>query len=943
MTITADRTPITEGETASFTLTVSTPAPDGGLAVEVALSEEGEGDFTDTLPESRTVTVPAGDLTVTVSVATLDDAVDESDGRIVAQVQPQPGHCLLGGRPGHGGGGGAGRRPAECDDHRGPHTPITEGETASFTVTVSTPAPDGGLDVEVALSEEGEGDFTDTLPETRTVTVPAGQSTASVSVPTLDDTVDEPDGAIVARVVERATVYTVGDPGTAEVVVQDTDLPAVTITADRTPITEGETASFTVTVSTPAPDGGLAVDVALSEEGEGDFTDTLPESRPVTVPAGQRTATASVKTVDDGVVEDNGKIVARVNSTPGTYAVGTPDEAEVVVKDAGEREQRIDPNPIVPPTVTVTADRTPITEGETASFTVSVSTPAPVGGLVVEVALSEEGGGGFTDSLPETRTVTVPPGQQTVSVRVPTIDDAVDEPDGAIVARVAEQATAYTVGDPGTAEVVVQDTDLPAVTIEADRTPIVEGETASFTEGEIVWFTLTVSIPAPAGGLVLDVALREEGGGDFTDTLPEARTVKVPAGQQTVSVSVTTIDDSVDEPDGRIVARVQPRPGVFVVGDPGAAEVVVQDNDEPRVTITADRSPITEGETASFTVTLSDRAPAGGLVVDVALSEEGGGDFTDALPETRTLFVSAGGRTALVRAETVDDRRDENDGKIVARIERAGHYALGNPGDAEVRVKDNDELAQDDPTATIIEQVIPRVGRTVAGIVTRAIDCRRYSRFAEDHATVGGLAVQPRAHATEEGPIAMSHPDAAAWTRDGRRDETGMSADEVLQTSSFAMTTPDREDDTGMAWWAEGAVAGFTGRYEALAMHGDVVSGVAGIEHLERDRRSGIAVARSIGDVEYSLPSFGSGTAHSSLTSLHPYVCWFPSDDTWMWGMLGYGWGVTSLSGAVTVEELDTSMRMGAFGITVELLTLESRELVWKASAFAVSMRIDEA
>ena len=938
VTVTADRTPITEGETASFTVTVSTPAPDGGLAVEVALSEEGGGDFTDSLPDTRSVTVPAGQSTASVSVATIDDAVDEPDGAIVARVVERATVYTV---------GDPGTAEVVVQDADLPsvtltadRTPITEGETASFTVTVSTPAPDGGLDVEVALSEEGEGDFTDTLPETRTVTVPAGQSTASVSVPTLDDTVDEPDGTIIARVVERATVYTVGDPGTAEVVVQDTDLPAVTITADRTPITEGETASFTVTVSTPAPDGGLAVDVALSEEG--DFTDTLPESRPVTVPAGQRTATASVKTVDDGVVEDNGKIVARVNSTPGTYAVGTPDEAEVVVKDAGEREQRIDPNPIVPPTVTVTADRTPITEGETASFTVSVSTPAPVGGLVVEVALSEEGGGGFTDSLPETRTVTVPPGQQTVSVRVPTIDDAVDEPDGAILARVAEQATAYTVGDPGTAEVVVQDTDLPAVTIEADRTPVVEGETASFTEGEIVWFTLTVSIPAPAGGLVLDVALREEGGGDFTDTLPEARTVKVPAGQQTVSVSVTTIDDSVDEPDGRIVARVQPRPGVFVVGDPGAAEVVVRDNDEPRVTITADRSPITEGETASFTVTLSDSAPAGGLVLDVALRQHG--EFAgESLPATRTLTVSAGGRTALVRVETVDDRRDGNDGKIVARIERAGHYALGNPGDAEVRVKDNDELAQDDPTATIIEQVIPRVGRTVAGIVTRAIDCRRYSRFAEDHATVGGLAVQPRAHATEEGPIAMSHPDAAAWTRDGRRDETGMSADEVLQTSSFAMTTPDREDDTGMAWWAEGAVAGFTGRYEALAMHGDVVSGVAGIEHLERDRRSGIAVARSIGDVEYSLPRFGSGTAHSSLTSLHPYVCWFPSDDTWMWGMLGYGWGVTSLSGAVTVEELDTSMRMGAFGITGELVTQESRELVWKASAFAVSMRIDEA
>ena len=100
-----------------------------------------------------------------------------------------------------------------------------------------------------------------------------------MSVPTLDDTVDEPDGAIVARVQPQPGVFLVGTPGTAEVVVQDADLPSVTITADRTPITEGETASFTVTVSTPAPDGGLAVEVALSEEGEAGTSPTRCRTR----------------------------------------------------------------------------------------------------------------------------------------------------------------------------------------------------------------------------------------------------------------------------------------------------------------------------------------------------------------------------------------------------------------------------------------------------------------------------------------------------------------------------------------------------------------------------------------------------------------------------------------------------------------------------------------
>ena len=172
--------------------------------------------------------------------------------------------------------------------------------------------------------------------------VSPGHSTVSVSVPTLDDMVDEPDGKIIARVVEQATAYTVGTPGTAEVVVQDAGErepridpmpPAVTIAADRTPITEGETASFTVTVSTPAPDGGLEVEVALSEE-EGDFTDTLPETRTVTVPAGDRTIT-----VRRGDHRRRGRRAGRERSSrgwssrPPSTRWGTPGTAEVVVQD----------------------------------------------------------------------------------------------------------------------------------------------------------------------------------------------------------------------------------------------------------------------------------------------------------------------------------------------------------------------------------------------------------------------------------------------------------------------------------------------------------------------------------------------------------------------------------------------------------------------------------
>ena len=937
-TIAADRTPVKEGETASFTVSVAGAEAGDLLIIPVELEQVGEF-ARDPLPKTDYVFWAYGWPPQTVSVPTIDDGVVEPEGKIVARVGEHDTNYTTAYAV-----GAPGVAEVEVHDNDLPavtitadRTPITEGETASFTVSVSTPAPEGGLVVNVVLSEEGE--FTDTLPEIRAVTVPAGQRTEGVSVSTIDDGIDEPEGKIVARVLEHASDYTVGAPGVAEVVVRDNDEPEVTIAADRTPITEGETASFTVSVSTPAPEGGLVVNVALSQQGE--FTDTLPETRAVAVPAGQRTEGVSVPTIDDGVEEPEGKIVARVVSHASDYTVGTPGEAEVVVRDNDD-----DLNDL--PAVTIAANRTPITEGEEASFTVSVSTPAPEGGLVVNVALSEEGE--FTDTLPETREVTVPAGQRTVGVGVSTIDDGTDEPEGKIVARVAERdtdnTTDYAVGTPGEAEVVVRDNDddlndLPEVTITADRTPITEGEEASFT--------VSVSTPAPEGGLVVNVVLSEEG--EYTDTLPEIRAVTVSAGHRTEGVSVSTVDDGVEEPDGKIVARVVEHASDYIVGTPGEAEVMVRDNDDdndddydlnylPVVTIAADRTPITEGEEASFTVSVSTPAPEGGLVVNVALSQQG--EFTDTLPETREVTVPAGHRTVGVSVATIDDGVEEPDGKIVARVvSHASDYTVGTPGEAEVVVHDNDEQTEDEPTETVIGQVVPRLGRTIAGIVIDAIDCERIFRFPEDHATIGGLEVLPRSH-VEEGLLSMDLQDADSWDRDGHRDENWMSEDAALQNSSFAVTSGDRGDGTSVVLWAKGALTGFTGGYKALSLHGNVVSGVAGVEHIGRDRRSGIAVAQSTGVIEYSLPSFGSGTARASLTSLHPYRCWFASDDTWMWATLGYGSGIASFSGLANVDRVNTSMRMGALGMTRKLLTQESWELVWKASAFAVSMGIDE-
>ena len=649
------------------------------MAVEVALSEVGAFAAV-SLPETRTVTIAAGDRTAALDVATVDDDVDEDDGKIVAQVQARDGVYAV---------GDPGEAEVVVRDDEAPAvtiaadaSPIAEGETARFTVRLSSAAPTGGTAVEVALSEVGAFAAV-SLPETRTVTIAAGDRTAALDVATVDDVVDEDDGKIVAQVQARTGVYAVADPGEAEVVVRDDEAPAVTIAADASPIAEGETARFTVRLSSAAPTGGTAVEVALSEVGAFAAV-SLPETRTVTIAAGDRTAALDVATVDDDVDEDDGKIVAQVQARTGVYAVGDPGEAEVVVRDDEA------------PAVTIAADASPIAEGETARFTVRLSSAAPTGGTAVEVALSEVGAFAAV-SLPETRTVTVGAGDRTAALeradrgrrgRRGRREDRGAGPGAG--GRVRGGGPRRGRGGGARRRRGGGARRRAAVTIAADASPIAEGETARFT--------VSLSSAAPPGGLAVEVALSEVG--EFAAaSLPETRTVTVGAGARTAALDVPTVADDVDEVDGKIVAQVQARAGVYAVGDPGAAEVVVRDDDEvvvlddePAVTIAADASPIAEGETARFTVRLSSAAPPGGLAVEVALSEVG--EFAAAsLPETRTVTVGAGARTAAVSVPTVVDEVDEVDGKIVAQVQaRAGVYAVGDPGAAEVVVRDDDEV-----------------------------------------------------------------------------------------------------------------------------------------------------------------------------------------------------------------------------------------------------------
>ena len=262
--------------------------------------------------------------------------------------------------------------------------------------------------------------------------------------------------------------------------------------------------------------------------------------------------------------------------------------------------------------MTITADTSPVTEGTAATFTITASS-APTTDLTVSVNVSET-----EDVLSGTpdATVTINANETTATLTVATDDDNVAEEAGVVTAQV-QVGTGYTVGAPSSASVTVNDNDgpgtkgppLPEMTITANR--------ASVTEGTAATFTITAD-PAPTTALKVRVNVTQTSK-VLSGTPPS--TITFNAKQTTVTLTVATDDDNADEVASEVTAQVQSGTG-YTVGTPSSATVTVNDNDIPRMTITADTSPVTEGTAATFTIG-ANPVPATALTVNVNVTQTG--------------------------------------------------------------------------------------------------------------------------------------------------------------------------------------------------------------------------------------------------------------------------------------------------------------------------------
>ena len=565
-------------------------------------------------------------------------------------------------------------------------TAVTEGTAASFVVT-ATPTPSASLNINLNVTQTGQFVVSSDR-GTKTVTVGTSGS-ASYTVDTVGDQVYEADGSVTVTV-GSGNGYTVGSPSAASVTVNDDDIAPSTCVSDP-----------------------------LVEKVE-DYYDHNKDSAPgygynwfrVLIAFGERSASGWA--ADDRAI------------TPMTTAEAQQREQNWFgwgpVAEALECLDEVGPDPEITTPVVSISGGDAITEGGTASFTLTAN-PTPPSTITVNVNVVDSDS--FADSG-QTGTRTVSIGTDgTATLTVTTDDDSTDEPDGTLTATVTS-GTGYTPsGTNAGASITVNDNDDPP-----PATPVVSisGGNA-ITEGGSASFTLTAN-PVPQSQITVNVNVADSG--SFSDS-GQAGTRTVSIGTDgTATLTVATDDDSIDEPDGTLTATVQSGQGYVVSNTNASFSITVNDNDDPpvatpKVSITAGAK-VTEGTASVFTVTAT---PSPTAPLDVTLTIGQSGDFA-ASGETgsRTVTVPISGSVTFDVA-TVDDGADEPDGSITATVDTGTGYTVAAPPDnaATVAVSDNDAPASG-PTLSIADATFNEKDRIVYFTVTLSEPVDQTVRFA---------------------------------------------------------------------------------------------------------------------------------------------------------------------------------------------------------------------
>jgi hypothetical protein len=713
------------------------------------------------------------------------------------------------------------------------------------------------------------------------VTVPAGETSATITVTPIDD--GETEGSETVVLTLRAdAAYTIGSPGSATANIADNDSPPPSDAPRVQVVASDYLAKFSALdeqYGGTRPNPGefvfwrngdtttaLSVFYALSGTAtNGVDYETL--SGLTTFPVGVSYTTVTVTPINDAY-----KSVVLTLSPDAAYIVGSMSSATVRMVSSWYL-----PDASWYVRVYVTKETASESGPEPGEFIITRA-QADYGtsnsSVTVNYKLSGSAVNG-EDYAALSGSVTIPPGASFAPVTVTPIDDNIYGGTRTAVLTLSYSPSCDVASPPGTATVTIKDNDPPAATrpaltvVATDANASENGpDPGKFTISRYGDVTLALTVYYTLGGTASN-------GVDY-ETLPGS--VTIPAGASSVDVVVQPIDDTeTDSSLNEFVKLTLATNAAYRFGSPSnsaslSSDVVwIYDNDWPLVTVvTTDANASESGpDPGKFTIHRS-RGTNEPLTVYFTL-EGSASNGIDYQPLGNSVTIPAGASSFDLTVLPIDDTNVEGSESVLLVLAHNPNYFIAAPSDASLGIADNDQPPPGPPTVTVTAVTASQIDLTWNDPTTdeegfeieRSTDNLNFAQIATVSANVTNYSnTGLKASTTYYYRVRASHGNG----------DSAYSNSASATTESVGLATPWQSQDIGPVG-ATGGASFDGGTFRVTGSGEDVWGQVDAFHFVHRKWASdGIIVAR-VTSVQNTDPWAKAGVMfRQSLDPASPYA-----------------------------------------------------------------------
>jgi acetyl esterase/lipase len=514
----------------------------------------------------------------------------------------------------------------------------------------------------------------DYTPEAGSVVFQPGETSKTITVPILNDTVPEPTESfnVVINAITNAsfatssaTITIVDDDGGTALIGFDQPMYTVNENAGTAQLTVRRTGNTNLSSSVNYSICQFCSSFPLQPATAG--LDYLNTAGTLTFAPGETAKTISIQILQDQFIEPAEGFAVQLSGFIGATPVATT--AGVTILDDDGLTTAV--YAFDPPNVTVRED------AGNAILTVVRGNSADAATVRFDALTNTAFAG--TDFIGNAGAVAFAAGEARKTISIPILDDSVAEPAETFTARLFSPA-----GDViATATVTILDNDgAPSYSI--NDTSVIEGDSGT----RVAVFTVTPSGPAPSSGTSISYQTADEtaiAGSDYVATSGTVTWLFGDATPRTVSIIVN--GDHEAEDDETFLVKLT---GSAALGKSAGRATIV--NDDAALSV-SDAAPVPEGnsgtKTATFTVTLS---PAQTSPVTVNyMTITGTAGEADYIPVAGSLTFAPGETKKTVDVQVNGDTVPEGDETFSLRLTSATGAAIFK-GTANATIVDDDDF-----------------------------------------------------------------------------------------------------------------------------------------------------------------------------------------------------------------------------------------------------------